>query len=290
MKALDIKKLSKHFGSKEVLHNVSIEVEAGEIFGYLGPNGAGKTTTIRCMLDFIRPSSGKVLLFGHNAQTESTTARASISYLSSENNLYGNWTGRQHIEYIRSLRPLDEQRLTTLRKLFDFDASAKVHHLSTGNRQKLGILLAMAPVSQLLILDEPTRGLDPLLQNIFHQVLRDYRGDGGTVFMSSHDLSEVEEVCDRVAIIRAGRIISDETVQTIKAKSLYRVRLVVSPKPNLAELRRAGAENILEDGKVLRFHLTGTPTKLLQVLAGAKVDDIEISRQSLEEMFVEMYQ
>lgn len=289
MKALEIKQLDKHFGAKPVLEQLSIDVEQGEIFGYLGPNGAGKTTTIRCILDFIRPSSGHVKVLGHDAQT-STDARGHLSYLSSENHLYRNWTGKQHIEYLRLLRPVNQERIDSLIGLLDFDGTIKVHHLSTGNRQKLGIILALAPISKLLILDEPTRGLDPLLQNVFHGVLRDYQKAGGTVFMSSHNLAEVEEVCDRVAIIRAGRIISDETIQTIKAKSLYQVRLVLAKKPDLVTLESAGAQDVVIDSKVAHFQLVGTPTKLMKALAHEVVEDIEINRQTLEEMFVEMYQ
>lgn len=290
MKALEVKTLTKHFGSQEVLKGVTLSVEPGEIFGYLGPNGAGKTTTIRSILDFIRPSSGSVKVFGHDAQKDGVATRAKLSYLSSENRLYGNWTGQQHIDYVSSLRPSDHQRVEYLVKLLDFDTGSKVRHLSTGNRQKLGIILAFTPVSKLLILDEPTRGLDPLLQNIFHQILRDYQTAGGTVFMSSHNLGEVEEVCSRVAIIRSGMIISDETLATIKAKSLYQVRLILTPKPDLKLLEAAGASQVHIAGRVVRLQLQGSPEKLMRLLAKYQVEDIEISRQTLEEMFVGLYQ
>lgn len=290
MQALEIKKLTKHFGSNRVLKDVSLTVASGEIFGYLGPNGAGKTTTIRCILDFIRPSSGSVSILGHDAQGQGELARGQISYLSSENNLYQHWTGAEHIAYLRSLRQIDEQRLTKLIKELDFNQRPRVKQLSTGNRQKLGIILALMPQSQFLILDEPTRGLDPLLQNVFHSLLKDYQSTGGTVFMSSHNLAEVEEVCDRVAIIRSGKIVTNETIQSLKDKSLYQVRVVFQHPVDNTILKAAGAKIISYHDRVAHLHLRGHIDLLLKALTKYDIDDIEVTRSTLEELFVELYQ
>ncbi|TSC92557.1 MAG: antibiotic transport system ATP-binding protein, partial [Candidatus Berkelbacteria bacterium Licking1014_85] len=200
MIVIQINNLKKHFGKIKALDGVDFEVNEGEIFGFLGPNGAGKTTTIRCIMDFINPTSGEINIFGRDSHKDSVELKKLIGYLPSENRLYSDWTGYDHVDFIAKLRGKDKIADILIKKL-DYDPSRIVKHLSTGNRQKLSFILALINKPKLLILDEPTNGLDPLLQNKIYEILHDLQKEGTTILMSSHNLHEVEEICTRAAII-----------------------------------------------------------------------------------------
>lgn len=211
MAAIKIEDLKKYFGETKAVDGVSLEVNQGEIMGVLGPNGAGKTTTIRCLMDFLRPDAGSIEILGRDAQKNSTQLKKEIGFLSGEVRFYEGWTGAEHIELIERLRGvslLDSH----LGKRFNFDASKKVRNLSTGNKQKLGLILALMHQPQVLIMDEPTVGLDPLLQNSIYEILESEAARGTTIFMSSHNLREVERVCHRVAIIKQGQLVTVEPI------------------------------------------------------------------------------
>ncbi|HRV75864.1 MAG TPA: ATP-binding cassette domain-containing protein [Candidatus Saccharimonadales bacterium] len=187
---LDINNVTKFFGKQKALEDVSLKISKGEIFGFLGPNGAGKSTTIRCITDTIRPNKGSVTIFGKDANKEasSTELKNLIGYVPAEPNLYPNWTVDRHIKFAEHIFKVDSKRSTELKKLLSIDGDRKVGALSTGNHQKLAIILALIHNPMLLILDEPTRGLDPLFRSTLHQLLRDYQARGGTILLSSHDL------------------------------------------------------------------------------------------------------
>ena len=289
MLAVAIKDLHKTFGLKRALDGASLVVEQGEVFGFIGPNGAGKSTTIRCLMDFIRPTAGSIQLLGKDAQRDSVSLKAEIGYLSADTNLYPTWTGREHIDFVAQVRGVSRDRARQLMKRLEFDPKPRVHQLSSGNQQKLGLILAMMSSPKLLVLDEPTRGLDPLLQVTFQQLMREYCDQGGTVFMSSHNLPEVEQICTDIAVIRDGKTVANETVESLKAKSAHTVKATLAAKPTLPTLTKAGAEDITVVGTTAIFTVRGDLNPILQVLAKTGVHDLEISHASLEELFRELY-
>jgi ABC-2 type transport system ATP-binding protein len=288
MAEIEIKHLTKFYGHKRALKDISFSIEHGEIFGYLGPNGAGKTTTINCMMDFIKPTNGKVLINNLDANKQSTALKSLIGYVSSDVSLYDNWTGSEHLNFLQDIRG-KSVILNRLIKDFQFDPSLKCKKLSTGNRQKLSIIMALMHSPSLLILDEPTRGLDPLLQHVFYDYLREFKQMGSTIFFSSHNLAEVEHVCDRVAIIKEGNIEAVESISEMKSKRMYLVTIEFEgdfPKSKLAELK---AELIEKYDHKVKIKVPGDVNKLLDVLSTVKLTDLHIEQASLEEIFLEYY-
>jgi ABC-2 type transport system ATP-binding protein len=206
-----VENLKKYFGPVRAVDGISLAVKKGEVFGFLGPNGAGKTTTIRLLMDFLRPDAGKILI----------PKKESLGYLSGDVRLYANWTGREHIAFVEGLRGRCPY-VNKLREKFVFDEHQKVKNLSLGNRQKLGLILALMHEPEVLILDEPTLGLDPLLQNAIYEILAERATKGSAIFMSSHNLYEVERVCDRVSILKEGKIVATETIPEERKKTAPR--------------------------------------------------------------------
>jgi ABC-2 type transport system ATP-binding protein len=218
--------LTKYYGKQCGIEAINLEVRKGEVFGYLGPNGAGKTTTIRILLDFIRPSIGSANLFGFDSRIDSVETRCRIGYLPGELSMYGNLNGYELLHYVASLRGNVELNYAIeLAKRMDCDLTRHLKTLSHGNRQKLGLIQAFMHKPQLIILDEPTIGLDPLMQQEFYRLIEEARNDGRTVFLSSHILPEVERVCDRVGIIRAGKLAAVESVETLKSRAVRRLEI-----------------------------------------------------------------
>lgn len=212
---IKIEGLKKYFGKVKAVDGISFDVNKGEIFGFLGPNGAGKTTAIRCMMDFLRPDKGKITILGQDAQKDSTKLKEQIGFLAGEVHLYNNWTGQEHINFIAKIRGSDDFAKELINKL-DFDPTKKAKNLSSGNKQKLALILALMHQPQVLILDEPTLGLDPLLQNTIYEILQSQVQKGTTIFMSSHNLREVERICDRVCIVRQGKVAAIESISNLK--------------------------------------------------------------------------
>jgi len=289
MAVISVKNLKKHFGKTKAVDGVSFDVREGEIMGFLGPNGAGKTTTIRCMMDFIRPTEGKIEILGKDAQKNTAKIKSDIGYLSSETNLYKSWTGNEHIHFlerIRGISQFDEKLIEELK----FDPKKRAGALSTGNRQKLGIILALMHQPKLLILDEPTVGLDPLLQNYIYEILKAEAAKGNTVFMSSHNLAEVEKICDRVIILKEGKIAAVESINDIKRKRIYTIYAYFEGEVPKKELDTDGIELVkeLSNGLVLRIKADIRP--LLHKLSEYdNLKDLEITHATLEEVFMEFY-
>ncbi len=217
LKVISLNNVTKYFGKVTGVKDISFTVEKGEIFGFLGPNGSGKTTTIRLLLDLLRPDKGAIEVFGKNLLSNSLEIRQKCGYLPGNFNAYGNLTGLQFLNLLSQLRNLNsaiQPGLIERLGISDFDLSRKVKHLSHGTIQKLGILQAFWSYPELLILDEPTIGLDPLMQNVFYDLLKEFQERGITIFLSSHNLAEVERVCHKVAIIRKGEIVKIETISS----------------------------------------------------------------------------
>lgn len=289
MPIIKVNNLKKYFSQTKAVDGISFEVAKGEIFGFLGPNGAGKTTTIRCLMDFIHPTEGQINILEKDVKEEGVDLRHKIGFLSGDVNLYDKWTGQMHIDYFKKLNGSAE-RAEELAKRFDFDPSIKTKKLSSGNKQKLGIILAFMHHPEVLILDEPTNALDPLLQNEMYKLLEEVQAEGTTVFMSSHNLNEVERICDKVAVIKKGKIIAMESVVHLKEKKLYSIRANFSEKIDLDKLKSEGVSIKGQTNQTVELSFKGDINKFIDQLQELHLVDIEIRRATLEDIFLEFYQ
>ena len=288
---IETRALTKTYGSARGIHEVSLQVEEGEVFGFLGPNGAGKTTTIRTLLDLQRPTSGDARLFGLDSRRDSAFIRARTGNLSSDFDFDPKLTGREMLEYIAGLRGMrDLGSADALAQRFEADLTRPLGDLSRGNRQKIGLINAFFHGPELLILDEPTSGFDPLMQEEFLTLVREQRDAGTTVFLSSHDLDEVQRVCDRVGIIREGRLTAVERVSELIAQSYRRVRIeFASPVAADGFARLPGVQAVEQDGRTVRFTVSGPLDAVVKQAARHEVADLEVGHPNLEEIFVAMY-
>lgn len=288
MSAIEVKNLKKYFGRVKAVDGASFDVKKGEIFGFLGPNGAGKTTTIRCLMDFLRPTSGTIKILGHDAQSESTIVKKHIGYLAPDVKLYGSLNGREHFALSEAISGKSKILNDLIAKL-NFNPKVKFKNLSTGNQQKLGLILAMMHEPELLILDEPTTGLDPILQNTIHDILRELNKNGSTVFFSSHNLAEVEKICTRVGIIKQGKLVGSETISGIKTKKIYSIYVDFVKKPDLHNLATGTTEITKESLSGYIFKVRGNIAPVLKKLSEYEIKDIEITHATLEDIFLEFY-
>ena len=283
--------LTKSYGSRTGVVDLGFSVEQGEVFGYLGPNGAGKTTTIRLMLDLIRPTNGRVEVFGRDARRDSVTIRRRVGYLPGDARLYERLTGGELIEYFASLRgPSDLTEARRLADRFALDLDVPIRTLSRGNRQKVGIVQAFMHRPDLLVLDEPTSGLDPLMQQEFADLLRETTAEGRTVFLSSHVLPEVQHVADRVAVIRDGRLVVVDTVENLRARAPGRmeVSFAVAPPPDAFD-GLAGVREVERHGATVAFVLEGPADPLIKALARFEVLGLDSHEADLEDVFLGLY-
>ena len=283
--AINLRNVGKKYPNGKGIKSVNLTVGTGQIFGFLGPNGAGKTTTIRTLMGFMQPDKGTIEILGLDASKDSMTIKQRVGYVPADRQLYPNWTGHQHLEFYQSSRPRGDFNIA---KRLGLDLTLQVKHLSTGNKQKLALTVAMIGNPQLLIMDEPTSGLDPLLQQDMYEVLREYKQAGGTVFLSSHNLSEVEKICDSVAVIKDGRIVADKSMQDIRDMSIHMVS-VVTERPLVLPVNLANIEIISQAETHANLRVKGELGPLLGFLARRRVHDLEITHASLEDVFLEFY-
>jgi ABC-2 type transport system ATP-binding protein len=288
---ISTEKLTKSYGSSRGIIEVDLAVEQGEVFGFLGPNGAGKTTTIRTLLDLIRPTSGRARVFGIESSADPVAIHRRIGYVPGEFALYDRLTGRQTLEYFGNLRGgVDRAYQASLIERFDLDPSRRFNQYSKGNKQKVGVIIALQHRPELLILDEPTAGLDPLVQQTFFTTLREAVSDGATVFLSSHILSEVEKSADRVAIIREGRIVKTGTVDALRDLAHHQVELRFAGAVPAAEFAALpGVSDVQVDDHVLRMRVSGAITPVVQAAARYELLDFVSREPSLEETFLAQY-
>jgi ABC-2 type transport system ATP-binding protein len=289
--AIEASGLTKAYGRHRGIVDLDLEVQPGEVFGYLGPNGAGKTTTIRLLLDYIRPTRGTVRVLGRGAHDESLEIRRLVGYLPGDLRLYSSLSGRELIAYFASLRGgVAQSRVDELAQRLDCDLSREIRTLSSGNRQKLGLIQAFMSDPDLLILDEPTNGLDPLVQQTFYELVREARAAGRTVFLSSHVLPEVERVCDRVGILRDGRLVAVERIADLRSRAIRRLEIgfsgPVSPEPFAAV---AGIRDLTIVGDTLRCTVVGTMDSILKAAAQHEIRTLTSVEPSLEEVFLAFY-
>ncbi len=288
---IETEKLTKWYGAHRGIVDVDLVIETGEIFGFLGPNGAGKTTTIRLLLDLIRPTSGRAAVFGIDSAADPVAIHRRIGYVPGEFTLYDRLTGAQTLEYFGNLRGgVDRAYQAQLIERFDLDPSRRFKEYSKGNKQKVGLVIALQHRPELLILDEPTAGLDPLVQQTFFGTLREAIGDGGTVFLSSHILSEVEKTCDRVAIIREGRLVKVDTVDALRDLAHHQVELrFAGPVPTAEFEHLPGVSEVTADDHVLRLRVSGAITPVVRAAARYELLDFVSREPSLEETFLAQY-
>jgi ABC-2 type transport system ATP-binding protein len=289
--AINLSRLTKRYGDHPALNGLDLEVRQGEVFGFLGPNGAGKTTTIRILLDLIRPTSGRAEVLGLDCRRDSVAIRRRTGYLPGELVLYGELTGQELLTYLASLRGgVDPGRIAGLADRLGTDLSRRVRELSAGNKQKLGIIQAFMHRPDVLILDEPTTGLDPLVQQAFHELVQEATAAGQTVFLSSHVLSEVERIAARVGIIRAGRLVQVGSVEAIKAKALRRLEIdFAEPAPAGVFEGLAGVREVLVDGGHARIAVEGSMDAVVKAAARFNVVTIVSHEPNLEDAFLAFY-
>jgi ABC-2 type transport system ATP-binding protein len=288
---IQIEKLTKTYGVHRGIVDVDLDVSSGEVFGFLGPNGAGKTTTIRTLLDLIRPTSGRALVFGIETTVDPVSIHRRIGYIPGEFTLYDRLTGGQTIEYFANLRGgVDHAYQQQLIERFDIDPSRKFKEYSKGNKQKIGLVIALQHQPELLVLDEPTSGLDPLVQHSFYELVREAKAEGRTVFLSSHILSEVERTCDRVAIIRDGILIKVDSVEGLRDLAHHQVELrFADGVPAEAFAHLPGVSDVLVEDHTLRMRVAGAITPVVQAAARYDLLDFVSREPSLEETFLAQY-
>jgi ABC-2 type transport system ATP-binding protein len=285
--ALSLKNVTKLYGNKRGINGVNLEINQGEIFGFLGPNGAGKTTTIRCLMDFIRPQEGAISILGLDAHNDSVAIKRRVGFLAADPMLYPKWTGRDYLDFYKQARGSAD--VSDLVKRLDLDLHVQFEHLSSGNKQKLAFILALYGTPDLLIMDEPTKALDPLLQQEIYAILHEYRASGGTVFVSSHNLPEVEKICDRVGVIKEGRIVANETMQHIRDLAIHIVSISSETPLKEKDFKATGTEITHSGEKHMVLKVKGDLNPLLKKLAGYKIKDLEINHTNLEDIFMEYY-
>ena len=290
MHALQIQDLTRLYRNGRGVTQINLVVEQGEVFGFLGPNGAGKTTLIRTVLGFLAPQAGRIQVLGHDAVKQSRSVRRLIGYLPSDPALYDFLTGAQNIDFALAVRGIkDRSRVKQLADRLDIDLSRRLKTLSRGNKQKVAIIVALAHDPDLLILDEPTSGLDPLVQEIFGALILEEQARGKSIFMSSHVLSEVEQLCDRVGVIRNGQIVAVGGVEELKRKRVkYVTAEFAGDTPELS--RVPGVEGLQTDGRRVRFTLNGSLDALVTELARHSLKDLSVSDPPLEEIFRAYYE
>jgi ABC-2 type transport system ATP-binding protein len=291
--AIRTSRLTKDYGIGRGLFDLDLEVSPQEVFGYLGPNGSGKTTTIRCLMGMIRPSRGTAHIFGLDCRRDSVAVKRKVGYLPGDIPQFGSLRGKEVVAYLGGIRGgVDPKVVRSIAERFDLDLTRRFREYSSGNKRKLGILLAFMHKPELLILDEPTSGLDPLNQQEFYALLREARDGGAAAFLSSHILSEVEHICDRVGILRAGRLVNVAQLDELHHIRAHRVELEFAPGtavPEAAMRSAAGVENVTVDGQRVSCTVRGSVGPLFGAIRNATVTDLVSTEPSLEEIFLSYY-
>lgn len=291
--AIETRRLSKAYAGKAALEELDLAIDPGELFGFLGPNGAGKSTTIRLLLDLIRPTSGSASILGVDCHRNSREARALTGYLPGDLRLWPGLRGHEAVDLIASLRgrPIDRVYVNGLADRMTLDLNMRTRSYSKGNRQKLGIILALIDRPPVLLLDEPTSGLDPLVQRVVWEILREQAAVGTAVFFSSHVMSEVDQVCDRVGILRAGRLVAVEPVSALKGRSIRHVEVSFEgPVPPAEAVRLPGIRELRRDFATLEFEISGEIDPLLKALGPYHVVDLRTEQPTLDEVLLAYYQ
>jgi ABC-2 type transport system ATP-binding protein len=289
--AIETKGLTKDYGAGHGIFDLDLTVQEGEVFGYLGPNGAGKTTTIKLLMGLIHATKGSATILGLDADRDAVPLKHKIGYVPGELPQFGGWRGSEIVAYIAGLRgDVTDSDVEAVAKRLDLDLGRKYREYSHGNKQKLALLLAFAPKAALLILDEPTSGLDPLHQQEFYGLVRDARARGATILISSHVLSEVEHVCDRVGIVREGHLATVGQLDQLAGMRAHRIEIVFAGAPPVERIRAIpGFEQVAVEDHRITGMFRGEFEPLLAALASSRVTKFESREPSLEEIFLGFY-
>ena len=290
---IETRDLTVFYGKHRGIQDVNLAVRQGEVFGFLGPNGAGKSTTQRVLLDVIRPSKGRASIFGMDCQTQGSEIRQRVGYLPGELSLYPNMTGNQFLNLLAGINgaKVDTTYRNGLFERLQFDPSRKMSQYSRGNKQKVGLIAAFMSKPDLLILDEPTGGLDPLVQQTVMELVREVKDDGRTVFFSSHILPEVEAVCDRVGIIREGQLIQTSTVDALTKQAFKRVRLTLKEMPEIGRFNNInGVTETTRNGNDLDLEVRANIDQVMQTALQFGLADLDVLPVTLEEIFLAFYE
>jgi ABC-2 type transport system ATP-binding protein len=284
-------RLTKSYGPHRGITELDLDVQEGEIFGFLGPNGAGKTTTMRVLLDLIRPTSGRAAVFGIDTTADPVAIHRRLGYLPGEFDLYDRLTGAQTIEYFANLRGgVDAGYVAELIERLDLDPSRRFKEYSKGNKQKVGLIVALQHKPDLLILDEPTAGLDPLVQQTFFAMVRDARAEGRSVFLSSHIIDEVDRTCDRVAIIREGRLVQVDSIEAIRRLAFHHVEVVFATPVAPAIFESIDGVSAVEaDGNAIKMRVNGPIGSVIAAAAPHGLLDVVSREPNLEDVFLAQY-
>jgi len=283
---IETKNLTKFYGKIKGIENLTFSVKKGEIFGFLGPNGAGKTTTIRTLLGYLKPTSGEAYILDKNISGDIVDIKRDVGYIPGDLNLYSHLTGKQFLDYFASLRNTEMSLLDNLLKVFDVPLDRKIKGYSKGMKQKLGIIQAFMDDPEIVIMDEPTSGLDPLLQQKFYDFLNVQKKKGRTMFFSSHVLSEVDKICDRIGIIRNGNLVALEDVDALKQKLGKMIRVKIKEKPESFK----GPDNLkIKDGWI-EFVTNDDIDYWIKKLSKYTILDLDINEFSLEDIFIHYYE
>ncbi len=288
---IHVEHLTKSYGPHRGITELDLDVEEGDIFGFLGPNGAGKTTTMRVLLDLIRPTSGRAEVFGIETTADPVAIHRRLGYLPGEFDLYDRLTGADTIAYFANLRGgVDAGYVEELIERLDLDPSRRFKEYSKGNKQKVGLVLALQHRPDLLILDEPTSGLDPLVQRTFFEIVRETRAEGRTMFLSSHIIDEVDRTCDRVAIIREGRLVQVDRIEAIRRLAFHHVELTFgAPVSSDIFSSIEGVSDVEVDGRIVRMRVAGPIGAVLGAAAPHGIVDVVSREPNLEDVFLAQY-
>ena len=287
---IEVKNCTMLYPSKKGIVDVSFDVKEGEILGYLGPNGAGKTTTIRCMLGFMKAQKGEIVIDGLDSWTDSAKIQANVGYIPGEMSLFDEMTGFEFLHFQLAMRNIkDKTRLNELLRIFDLDPKGKIRKMSKGMKQKVGLIAAFMHDPKIYILDEPSSGLDPLMQQVFVNLIKAERKRGKTILMSSHSFEEVDKSCDRIAMIRDGRIVLIEDVEIVKKHRRKIFTVTVSSPAEIIKMKQLGISVILENDYFADVEVSGDFRPFFESLKQIEVVDLSVKTQRLEDVFMQFY-
>ena len=288
---IEINKLSKYYGKHRGIEEVSFSVAEGEIFGFIGPNGAGKSTTIRTLLALIHPTSGSATVFGKDCIKEAPSIAQDVGYLPSETFFYEGMTVKGLLDYTAKLYQKDcVKRIKELSERLKLDTSRKIRDLSFGNKKKVGIVAGLLHNPKLIILDEPTSGLDPLMQETFFEILKEENEKGATILFSSHILSEVQKMCDRIAILKEGKVISLQSIHELRSSTYKKIQLRTQEPVSKQEFTLEGVSEFKQQEEEISFMYKGNVGQLINNFSNLEIVDIFIEEPSLEEIFMHYYE